>query len=382
VSQLNAVESPGPLRVLIAGGGVAALEGLLALRALAGAAVEVDLLAPERKFVYSPSSVTEPFGSGKPHSYDLAGIAADQGARLVRDSLASVDPERRFVKTSAGAEIEYGALLLAIGARRTEALPGALTFRGSADSGAMGALLARFEAGSMHRLAFVVPSAVRWPLALYELALLTAAHLAAQRAHGVEVTLITHEPAPLNLFGRRASDSVAQLLEDAGVALMTGCAAERVEGVRLVLSDGRALDADAVVALPKLSVPEIRGIPQGPAGFIPTNDYGHVETLYRVYAAGDSTWFPIKQGGVAAQQADTAATAIAACAGADVTPTRLRPVLRGMMLTGGAPHFLGSAIGDRDAASTAGPDAPGQPSAKIAARYLAPYLARLDLQLT
>ena len=45
-----------------------------------------------------------------------------------------------------------------------------------------------------------------------------------------------------------------------------------------------------------------------------------------VYAAGDATNGPIKQGGVAAQQADAAAAAIAARAGADVEP---RPVQAG-----------------------------------------------------
>src|SRR6185437_6579873 len=115
-------------------------------------------------------------------------IAADQRARLLIDSLECVDSERQVVTTRAGAEIGYGALLLTIGARRTEALPGALTFRGSADSGALSALLARLESGSLDRLAFVVPPAVRWPLALYELALLSAAHLATRRVGGVELT--------------------------------------------------------------------------------------------------------------------------------------------------------------------------------------------------
>jgi hypothetical protein len=81
-------------------------------------------------------------------------------------------------------------------------------------------------------------------------------------------------------------------------------------------------------------------------------------------ASASSTWFPIKLGG------------------ADVTLTRLRPVLRGMMLTGGEPLYLGDDIGDRDATSVADPGARGPLSGKISTRYLAPYLARLDSQLT
>lgn len=375
MSEVVRAERPSPLRVLIAGGGVAALEALLALRALAGSAVEVELLTPQREFVYSPTSVAEPFGLTERRSFDLEEIAAEQGARLVIDALERVDSERQVVTTRAGAEIGYGALLLAIGVRRTEALPGALTFRGSVDSGALGALLGKVESGSLDRLAFVVPPAVRWSLALYELALLSAAHLAIRDARGVELTLITHEPAPLHLFGQRASESVAQLLKDAGVKLTTSCAAERVEDGRLRVSGGRDMRVGGVVALPKLSVPELPGIPQGPEGFIPTNDYGKVEQLLRVYAAGDATWFPIKQGGVATQQADAAATAIAACAGVDVTVERVQPVLRGVLLTGNAPHYLRSAVGARDGTSAAGPDPLWWPPAKIAGRYLAPYLA-------
>jgi hypothetical protein len=110
-------------------------------------------------------------------------------------------------------------------------------------------------------------------------------------------------------------------------------------------------------------------------GFIPTNYYGSVDQLLRVYAAGDATWFPIKQGGMATQQADAAATAIAVCAGVDVALERVRPVLRGVLLTGDAPHYLRAAVGDRDGSSAAGPDPLWWPPGKIAGRYLAPYLA-------
>jgi sulfide:quinone oxidoreductase len=50
--------------------------------------------------------------------------------------------------------------------------------------------------------------------------------------------------------------------------------------------------------------------------------------------------FPIKQGGIATQQADAVAQAIAAKAGADLTPQPFRPVLRGLLLTGAVPQYL------------------------------------------
>ena len=58
--------SSGRFSVLIAGGGVAGLEALLALRDLAGDRVDLRLLAPEAEFVYRPMAVGEPFGRGRP----------------------------------------------------------------------------------------------------------------------------------------------------------------------------------------------------------------------------------------------------------------------------------------------------------------------------
>ena len=64
-----------------------------------------------------------------------------------------------------------------------------------------------------------------------------------------------------------------------------------------------------------------------------------------MYAAGDAVDFPVKQGGLAAQQADTVAEHVAASYGASVEPSPFRPALRGMLFTGGEPlyHALGRA---------------------------------------
>ena len=49
--------------------------------------------------------------------------------------------------------------------------------------------------------------------------------------------------------------------------------------------------------------------------------------------------FPIKHG-LGAQQADTAAAAIAQLAGADLQPPAFRAEMRGKLLTGGRPLYL------------------------------------------
>ncbi len=65
------------------------------------------------------------------------------------------------------------------------------------------------------------------------------------------------------------------------------------------------------MALPRLRGPRIGGIPQTFDGFVPVDSFGMVSGTQDVYAAGDITTFPVKQGGIAAQQADAAAEAIA-----------------------------------------------------------------------
>src|SRR4249919_718930 len=120
----------GTTRVLIAGGGIAAVETLLGLHALAGERVEIVLLSDSPELVNRPSSVTQPFGRTTPRRVDLARIAADCGARLRHGSLDGVDLECNEVQTRGHERIGYDVLVVAIGARVHDPLPGALSFRG------------------------------------------------------------------------------------------------------------------------------------------------------------------------------------------------------------------------------------------------------------
>jgi CBS domain-containing protein len=110
-------------------------------------------------------------------------------------------------------------------------------------------------------------------------------------------------------------------------------------------------------------------------GFVPVDPHGRVPGLSDVFAAGDITNFAIKQGGLAAQQADAAAEQIAANTGAEVMPQPFRPVLRGLLLTGGRPRYLRQELtGGAGDASVADPEPLWWPPAKISGRYLAPFL--------
>src|SRR5262249_10143413 len=131
----------GRTRVVIAGGGVAALEATLALRALAPKLVDIELVAPEEDFTYRPLAVAEPFLVGEVRRFPLRRLAEAAGASLHRGTVVAVDPGHRVVRTAEGDELPYDALLLALGARPVEAVPGTLCFRGPADGPALSALL-------------------------------------------------------------------------------------------------------------------------------------------------------------------------------------------------------------------------------------------------
>jgi sulfide:quinone oxidoreductase len=360
-----------PVSVVIAGGGVAALEATLALRELAADRVTLQLVAPESEFIYRPLAVVEPFRVGEVKRFPIRRLTEAAGADLRQGLVASVAPERHVVAAD-GEELSYDVLLLALGARPMPAVENALTFRGPQDSAALAALLEEAVAGSVRSIVFALPVEARWPLPLYELALLTGTYLTDRGTMGVGLTLVTPEDAPLALFGAEASDAIRELLELRGIDLRLRTVPLRFEGGALHVAPEAAIAADRVVALPRLEGPRLPGIAHDRHGFVATDDFGRVVSEEDIYAAGDMTQFPLKQGGIASQQADAAAAAIAARSGAPVEPTPFRAVLRGLLLTGMAPRYLRAEAGTRPGLDI---EPLWWPPAKIVGRYLTPFLA-------
>ena len=253
-------------------------------------------------------------------------------------------------------------------------LPGALTFAGTDDEPALATLLEDALDGRVRRIVFALPSSRGWTLPAYELALLTAAYLTDAGASSVEVALVTPEDRPLDLFGAGASSAIAEVLAFRGIDVRTGTVPlEFADGVLRIAPDSDGIPADAVVAMPRLEGMRIDGVPADSDGFVAVDPHGAVTAFDDLWAAGDLTAFPVKQGGLAAQQADAAAEAIAARAGADLDPAPFRPVLRGLLLTGLVPRFLRA--DESGGHSTADTEPLWWPPAKIVGRYLSPFLA-------
>jgi sulfide:quinone oxidoreductase len=359
-------------RVVIAGGGIAALEAVLALRAVAGDRVDIEIWTTERDFVYRPLAVATPFLMGEVRSYPLDRLVSLAGGRLRDGRVTAVDAGRHVVHVDAD-EVAYDILLLALGARSTAGIEGATTFRGHEDEETVADVIGAVVTGHVRRLVFALPQGPSRPLPLYELALETRSHLSDRGTRGVEVTIVTPERSPLEIFGAEASEAVLELLETRGIEIVASAAAERFAAGELHVCGRAAIQADAVIAMAQLEGQRVPGVPCDASGFVPTDDHGRVPGLRDVFAAGDMTSFPIKQGGIATQQADAAAAAIASDLGIPVEPAPFRPVVRGQLLTGIFPRYLRSdASGVGHVPAT---QAPWWPPAKIVGRQLTPFLA-------
>jgi sulfide:quinone oxidoreductase len=313
------------LRVIVAGADVAGLEAMFALRARAGAHVDITLIAPNRYFDYRPVNVHDPLAI---HARVRVPLSHLVGAGDLRyDRVIAVDLAVRRVRTAGGHELPYDALLIAEPAL-PRAVPAGTHPLDEAHASGCRAAIGDLLTGRATSLAFVEPPAPTHALDLYDLAIHTAVTLRAQRVVAA-LTLVTADSAPLAILGQHAAAVLQETLGAHGVRLVTSTYMRSFATPELNLTaHGDGIAADRVIATPRLAGPRIDGLPCDPDGFLTVDVHGHVPHADRVFAAGDCTSFPVKHPSIAAQQADAAAASIAACAGAPVAPKPFCPVLR------------------------------------------------------
>ena len=367
-----------PLEVVVAGGGVAGLELVLALKELAADRVSVTMVVPDADFSYRPPRTAEPTALGYVERCALRRFTDDLGARLVPDMLARVSHKRHEIKTTSGSVVPYDRLVLAVGARPFPPFQHAITLGDDDTTEALTGLVPELERRALRRIAFVVPSGASWTLPLYELAIMTARHGWAIGIDCAQYWFVTPEPEPLAIFGPAASHAVHGMLEPEGITFIGSTCADVRAGAVLLDRQRERIEADRIVCLPLLDGPRTPGVPADVDGFIPIDANGHVPGAPDVYAVGDATTFPIRQGGLACQQADAVAELIAAAAGASIKPAAFRPVLRGKLMTGGRDRFLRCTVASGQRAGEISARPLWWPPAKIAGRFLAPYLLDHD----
>jgi sulfide:quinone oxidoreductase len=317
----------GALRVLVAGGGIAGLETLLAVHELGGDQVDLMLIAPEDNFVYRPLAVEKPYSLGRVHRVPLAEAAAGAGAAFAATTIQEVDPAGKSVTTSDGTRLDYDALVLAVGAEPHPVVARAFTWDDRADAELFGGFLRDFEEGYSTRLAVIVPPGPGWPLRGYELALAVTLDV---RRMGLEIdtSLVEPESSPLDALGGAGRPRIMKELAAAGVTVFSADQVEVEPGTLVLSPSGEQIEADRIVALPSLRGRTVKGIPVDENGFIDVDEHCRVRGVDGVWAVGDGTTFPVKSGGIAAEQADAAAEDIAALAGADVEAHAFDPADR------------------------------------------------------
>jgi sulfide:quinone oxidoreductase len=272
-----------------------------------------------------------------------------------------------------GSSLDYDFLIVCAGGRFRPGLEGVRTFPSDGEPLRVDEVLKAGE--GPRRIGFVVPSGVSWALPIYELALMTQRRALELRLDDTRLVIVTPEEAPLAAFGPTASAAVTALLAGRRIEVELGAHVRGWEGSELVVTPGdRRIEADEVIALPVMDGPAIEGLPKDAGGFIPIDEHARVAGVADVYAAGDGTNFPIKQGGLGTQQADTAAAHIAGRLGAAIAVEPFHPVLRGKLLTGEESLHLRADVAGGGGVEEASLDCLWWPPHKISGRYLAPFL--------
>jgi sulfide:quinone oxidoreductase len=361
-------EDPGRLRVVVAGGGVAGLETVVALRGLVGQRVALTLVAPQDDFAIRAFEVLEPFGLGPVQRFALAALAADLDVDFVRDAVVCV--EERVAGLASGDGLAFDALVLATGASPYPAYEHGVCFDRAHDADAVDELVADVRAGGAGGVAVVVPPGCTWTLPAYELALTLAAP--DERA---EVTLVTPESEPLEAFGAPGAELARAELAASDVTLLENVRATVPRATVVQLGSRARVTCDRVVHLPLWRGPGCAGVRCDADGFILVDDAFQVRGRDDVYAVGDATSGALKQGGLAGQQADVVAERIAWRVGAEHAPRPYRPVLRGLLRTPRGPRYLRAEPPGGAHRAEVSDTCLWWPPSKVAARWLTPCLA-------
>jgi sulfide:quinone oxidoreductase len=363
-----------PLRVVVAGAGIAGLETLVALRGLVGHGVAPTLVDPADDFTVHALDVLEPFGVGHPQRYRISELASELDVEHLHDAVARVEHGQHEVVLRSGARLAYDVLVLAVGAFPFPAYEAGVCFERANDPTSFDEVVADLRARLAQRMAIVVPPGCTWTLPAYELALMTAAMIDLR-----ELTLVTHEHEPLSAFGAPAAELVRTELRLAGVQLLAGVEAHVARPDVVDIAPGTQLTCDRIVHLPLLSGPNSPGVPHDDGGFIVVDDDFHVAGTEDVFAVGDAISGSYKQGGLGAQQADVVAEQIAWRAGAEHAPRPYRPVMRGLLRTAHGPRYLRADPPGGASSAEVSDKCLWWPPSKVAARWLTPWLAARDV---
>ena len=215
-------------RVLMLGGGFAALETAFLLRMRMRDEVDLTLVSDNDSFVFRPNSIYVPFGAD-PDSL-LVGLHKPLERRDIafhHGKVAEVDPDGRQVTLSDSTKLGYDKLVIATGAETSaEEVPGLSEHAATIwTARTMLDVRKRFDrvrdralAGQRQRVLFLVPPNNKCSGPLYEIVLMLETWL--RRAHArdhVDITWSTYERSFIQAFGPRLHDVVTGEFSERGI---------------------------------------------------------------------------------------------------------------------------------------------------------------------
>jgi 3-phenylpropionate/trans-cinnamate dioxygenase ferredoxin reductase subunit len=221
-------------------------------------------------------------GSTDVHAFHDGAHYAERGVILrLGETVDRLDASQRTVRLRGGETLSADAVLIATGARArlfpAERAEGPVHTVRTLDD----AVRLRAELRPGRRLAIIGGGFIGAEVA------------SSAAAQGVEVALIEAQGLPLeNVLGAEMAGRLASLHEAAGVRLFCGAAVDRIEAAfraqRLILADGREIEADIVVAglgaLPNVEWLKGSGVALGDG--VLCNEIG-LTNCPGIYAAGD-----------------------------------------------------------------------------------------------
>ena len=291
---------PNAPRVLVVGGGFAGAACALELRALRPA-LEVVLVDPDERYRTCPMSNSVIAGLRPMSSITVSRSGLGRaGVRLIRDTAAAIDPERRQVRLRSGAVLAYDRLVLAAGIRFlwghpqgytesvAERLPHA--WQAGAQTQLLAAQLAALRPGGV--VAISVPAGpMRCPPGPFERASLMAAYLALRRRRAKVLIFDAN-----NHFPRQDAFSTAWQELYPGtiewIPVVEGGALERVDPEQMMLYSSRGAQRADVINIIPPQAPAAIAVQAGLAsdhGWCPVDPSTFASTLVPdVHVIGDA----------------------------------------------------------------------------------------------
>ncbi len=362
---------------------MAALETALALADLAPDRTDVTVIAPNTEFVYRPMVIREPFAYGSAQRYPPARIVRHAGAKLLEGELGWIDPVARTIHTKADEAIGYDVLVLALGATVTKRYPHALTIDDRNLDETLHGLIQDIEGNYIHRLTFVAPGRMAWPLSLYELAMMTAGRAYDMQIE-LETTIVTPEDSPLAIFGSAASEAVVDLLAAANVETICSAYAggpqlrRSADKPRRTAPGGGSGSCVARALWPRRARHSARRTQLHPDRLALPGPRCRVHLRRR-----RRDRLPDQAGRYRIAAGRRRCAVDRGSSWGPVTPERFNPVIHGMLLTNEKPQYLTAHVTGGHGFSSEITETPAwSPPSKIAAKYLSPYLEAQNREST